>query len=181
MYRGFTVAVALVAILTGCSPSATTAGTTTVTVTAPQANAPLPNSAGSTTPNEQAAVGEAQTTSAGAKITPLTFESPPTRPVDSDRFPDVQNWAVVDAELCAGTESINKTGYGFSLIDADHREYRAYDSTAQPFEPTIRTGDLAPGECARGYVNYELPEGIQIVAVRWEYPGDGGPLRWAVK
>lgn len=184
MYRGFTVGVMLAAILTGCGAPETTNGAATVTVTVtaqPGGDAPVASGASGASPTGQSVVGSAQTTDAGAKVTPLTYESPPTRPVDSDRFSDVQRWAVVDAELCAGAESINKTGYGFSLIDAEHREYRAYDSTAQPFEPTIRGGDLAPGECARGYVNFSLPEGVQIVAVRWEYPGDGGPFRWALK
>jgi hypothetical protein len=90
---------------------------------------------------------------------------------------------VLDAELCAGPRStLTKTGYGFSLIDAENREYKDYDWTSQPFKPQIGgTGDLAPGECARGYVNFALAEGVRIVAIRWDYPGGGGPLRWALQ
>jgi len=124
-----------------------------------------------------------QTNPAGVKATPFTLENPTARQPVSDftRNADPRPWAVLDAELCAGSKALVKTGYGFTLVDAQGREYKSYDSTLQPFEPTISGGDLSPGECTRGYVNYELPDGVEIVAVRWDYPGGGGPLRWTLQ
>ncbi|GEM_PF-4762022 len=140
-----------------------------------------------TTPSAASAarftVGETQTTTDGMKATPLALENP------SSRVPDLSfrsssgsgAWTVLDAELCAGSKTINKTGYGFTLIDAEHRTYKSYDSTSQPFKPTISGGSkLAPGECARGFVNFQLPDGVKIVSIRWEYPGDGGPFLWTL-
>lgn len=148
--------------------------------------APSSSSAMSSSPQStitEAALGEAQTTSVGVKATPFTLENPTTREIDADFavFDEGQPWAVLDAQLCAGTKSLSKTGYGFTLLDADGREYKSYDSTAQPFSPTISGGNLAPGECTRGFVNFELPAGVQVVTVRWDYPGGEGPLRWTLQ
>jgi serine/threonine protein kinase, bacterial len=140
----------------GVTTAPTTTALSAVTST-PSASAP-----GTTTTEptqQQAVLGESRTTSVGVRATPFTLENPTTREPDPDfaRFEDPRPWAVVDAELCAGAEPIAKTGYGFTLVDAENREHKAYDSTLQPFEPTINGGNLAPGECARGYVNFELP------------------------
>jgi hypothetical protein len=133
-------------------------------------------------PASQGVVGQPQVTSLGVKATPITFENPTARQPDFVSHEGPRPWALLDAELCAGPRStLTKTGYGFSLIDAENREYREYDSSPQPFKPQIDGGDLAPGECARGYVNFALPEGVRIVAIRWDYPGGGGPLRWALQ
>lgn len=130
----------------------------------------------------EAALGVAQTTSVGVKATPFALENPTTREIDADfaAFDEGQPWAVLDAQLCAGTKPLSKTGYGFTLLDADGREYKSYDSSAQPFSPTISGGNLAPDECTRGFVNFELPAGVQVVTVRWDYPGGEGPLRWTL-
>lgn len=166
--------------LAGCAGSSGTASTTTVTVTRTvSAGASAEPTAAAT----QAVVGQPQTTSLGVKATPITFENPTARQPDPmfARHEDSRAWSVLDAELCAGSEPLTKTGYGFTLIDADNREYKSYDSSLQPFGPGIGGGgDFAPGECARGLVNFEQPQGVQIVAIRWDYPGGGGPLRWTL-
>lgn len=167
------------AALAGCGGSATRA-TETVTVTAQPSSQ---TAAATPTPAAKpAVVGTSQMTETGVTATPITLENPTTRVPDRvvSRPGSPQGWTVLDAELCAGSEKIRKTGYGFTLVDADNREFKSYDSSLQPFKPTITGGDLAPGECARGYVNFQLPADAKIVAVRWEYPGDGGPLRWAL-
>lgn len=165
----------------GCAddPDTATPATVTVTVTATP-----PTTTSTAAGLASAAIGQPQTTSVGVRATPISFENPTTRQPDPDftRYDDrPTTWAVLDAELCAGAEPLTKTGYGFTLLDAENREYNSYDNTAQPFEPTIGgSGDLAPGECARGYVNFEQPQGVQIVAIRWDYPGGAGPLRWTL-
>lgn len=173
------VGVAAVMALAGCSGSSGSSSTTAETSTEPAW--PPPTNA-EAAPPPAGVLGQSLNTSLGVKATPITFENPTSRQPDPDfaRHKEARPWALLDAELCAGLESkLTKTGYGFSLLDNDNREYKSYDSTAQPFQPTIGlTGDLGPGECARGYVSFALPEGAQIVAIRWDYPGGGGPLRW---
>lgn len=176
MYAG----VAAVLALAGCSSgSDRAASTSTSTDTfSVQYSAPAAPPEG--------ALGQPLTTGIGVRATPFSFENPTSKQPDPDfaRFKkEARPWALLDAELCAGLESkLTKTGYGFSLLDADNREYKSCDSTAQPFTPIIGlSGDLGVGECARGYVSFALPEGAQIVAVRWDYPGGGGPLRWTLK
>lgn len=157
--------------------AATTSADRSSATTTPSAAAPSPPTTGG-----GAALGEAQTSSKGVKATAMALENPTTRQPDADfaRLEDPRPWAVLDAELCAGSDKLTKTGYGFTLVDTEGREYKSYDSTLQPFEPTISGGDLAPGECARGFVNFEVPDGVQLGAVRWDYPGGGGPLRWTL-
>jgi serine/threonine protein kinase len=130
----------------------------------------------------EAPLGQAQTTTEGVKASAVALQNPTTRQPDADfaRIEEARPWTVLDAELCAGTNKLTKTGYGFTLLDTEGREYKSYDSTLQPFAPTISGGDLAPGECARGVVNYEIPDGVRLAAVRWDYPGGGGPLRWTL-
>lgn len=170
---------AAAALLAGCaSGGGTTRVTETVTVTAEPSST---QAAAPTAPQAKpAGLGTAQMTSVGVTATPFTLENPTTRQPDPSvsKFEGAQPWTVLDAELCAGTEPIAKTGYGFTLVDEANREYKSYDSSLQPFTPTITGGDLAPGECARGYVNFQLPPDAKIVAVRWDYPGGEGPLRW---
>lgn len=137
-------------------------------------------------PISQPVVGQPQTSSTGVKATPIALVDPATLEPDphfARTYPPLP-WTVLDAELCATSAPVYKTDYGFTLIDSQNREYKKYTehSPAEPFKPTIGpTGDLAPGECARGYVTFALPEGVDIVAVRWDYPGGGGPLRWALQ
>lgn len=167
-------------LLAGCGGGATRA-TETVTVTAqPSSSSQTAAPATTTQAAKPAGLGTAQMTSVGVTATPFTLENPTTRQPDPSvaKFEGPQAWTVLDAELCAGTTKIAKTGYGFTLVDAANREYKSYDSSLQPFTPTITGGDLAPGECARGFVNFQLPADAKIVAVRWDYPGGEGPLRW---
>ncbi|WP_133055982.1 hypothetical protein [Mycolicibacter longobardus] len=176
-------------LLAGCSSGGSPAGTSTgITAhSTPSVNtgeaeagpaSPTVGSEGGF-PDLNPVVGHGQTTGAGATITPHSFEYPTNRSPD---FPaEKGQWAVLDGELCAGSEPINKTGYGFSLVDAEHHEYKPFDSSRPPFSPSITgTGTLLPSECTRGLVAFDVPQGTNIVFVRWEYPGDGGPLRWAV-
>lgn len=170
------------ALLTACGESSKDEATQSVTSEAPVRSAT--NTRPSTSaPVTRPVLGQSQTTRAGVKATPFTLENPTSREPDSDfaRYEDPRPWSVLDAELCAGSAELAKTGYGFTLTDAQNREYKSLDSTLQPFEPVIDGGDLAPNECARGFVNFEIPAGVQIVAVRWDYPGGGGPLRWALQ
>jgi len=177
MLRAFTVSIAAAAILTGCGGTATTATTTTVTVTktAPAAQTAVAAAA--------ATVGQPQTGEGGVRATPITFEYPATRTPDNPNYnaTGAASWAVLDAELGAGNRPINKTGYGFTLVDASHVEYKSHDYMTQQVVPAFSgTGTLAPGECARGLVTFDLPANAAITTIRWEYPGDGGPLRWAL-
>lgn len=150
--------------------------------TADATSTPLTAAPTSTPATRAVPLGEAQTTTEGVKATAVALENPTMRQPDADfaRIEDPRPWTVLDAELCAGADKLTKTGYGFTLVDADGREYKSYDSSLQPFEPTISGGDLAPGECARGVVNSNLPIGVRLAAVRWDYPGGGGPLRWTL-
>ncbi|MCJ0907020.1 hypothetical protein [Rhodococcus sp. ARC_M6] len=159
----------------------TSSAATTTALRSPVSDASTPGGARTKAQTQQFPLGETQTTVDGAEVTPLTLENPTDRVPDSafSRSNEPGAWTVLDAELCAGARQISKTGYGFTLVDAANREYKSYDSSSQPFKPTISGGKLAPGECARGYVNFQLPAGVEIAAVRWEYPGDGGPMRWA--
>lgn len=169
-----------VLVLSGCSGGSDTAASTSTSRDTWSVQYSSPEAP------PEGALGQTLTTGIGVRATPFSFENPTSKQPDADfaRFnKEARPWAVLDAELCAGLESkLTKTGYGFSLLDADNREYKSYGSTAQPFTPIIGlSGDLGVGECARGYVSFALPEGVQVVALRWDYPGGGGPLRWTLK
>lgn len=128
-------------------------------------------------PDLNPAARRTQMTAAGASITMHDVDLHAAQP---DVGPaELGQWAVIDGELCAGSDPINKTGHGFSLVDAARNEYKPADS--QQFVPSIPgSGSLPPGECVRGLVAFDIPTDAHMVAVRWEYPGDGGPFRWAI-
>lgn len=136
-----------------------------------------PDIGGSTIGSSSPHVGQSQMTAAGATITVHAFENPAVQ--SGVRPAQVGQWVTIDAEMCAGSAQLNKTGYGFSLIDAEHHEFKA--DNWQQFVPAFPgTGTLLPGECTRGFVAFDVPNGSRVVTVGWEYPSDGGPFRWTV-
>jgi hypothetical protein len=163
---------ALSAALTWCQGgSASTAVTGTSTP-------PSVNTSGAAS----SAIGGTQTTPNGVKVTLHAFENPTQRVPSDSASHQVQgtNWAVLDDEVCAGSTKYFASPLDFTLADNQNRQYKIFDVTPEPFAPALDSTNLAPRECVRGLITYEVPPDLVVTGVRWSSQGDPSPLRWTI-
>ena len=174
MKRGL-VLLALVPMLWACGPeSGGSAETTTVTVTET-----VPASEGAESSGKgtiELAVGEtATTTEAGNRLTVHSYESP-LPPAESSRPEPGFEFSAVEAEGCASqaTENYRMTvgPSGFTLEMPDgmlvRPDVRMEDMTIK--EPALMTAEPGLGECRRGFVVFQTPEGERPERVTYEDP-----------
>ncbi len=111
----------------------------------------------------------------GASIQVFVYEQPVAGAVFD---PEPGNeYAVIDVEVCAGSEEVSYNTFGFVLIAADNRRY---DASFGAREPTLGSGDLPAGSgCVRGWVSFEVPQGQRPTTLLWDYFG-WEQSRWAI-
>ena len=90
-------------------------------------------------------------------------------------------FVAVNARLCAATTAGGSPNvFSFALILSDGRqESPSYRDAAVPGLDMV--AQLPPGQCARGYVTFEVPRGVAVGAV--QYTEVGSPplnLRWPI-
>ena len=175
MKRGLVLlALVLVPILGACGPQSSGSAETTVTATEKVSGSE--GARGSGKGAIALDVGEtATTTKAGNMLTVLSYESP-LPPAGSSRPEPGFEFSAVEAEGCASraTENYRMTvgPSGFTLEMPDgtrlRPDVRMEDMTVK--EPALMTAEPGLGECRRGFVLFQTPEGERPELVIFEDP-----------
>ena len=176
MKRGLVLlALVLMPILGACGPQGGgSAETTDVTVTekVPGSEGPQDSGKGVIALD----LGEtATTTKAGNRLTVLSYESS-VPPAASSRPEPGYEFSVVEAEGCASQATENYRMYvgpaGFTLQMPDgtrlRPDVRMEDMTVK--EPALMSTEPVLGECLRGFVVFQTPEGERPELVIFEDP-----------
>jgi Domain of unknown function (DUF4352) len=158
--------------------SSTEAGVRSTTTQATRAAA----TATATPERTEFSLGEQVETRSGNFVTVYSYEAP----VSSDNQfsqPDPGNvFALIDVEGCAGatnTQAVSLNPFDFELQMLDNTR-RQSDIPVR--EPSLHATDLAGGDCVRGFVTFEVPDGQNAKAVVFTSSGIQGStiIKWAV-
>ncbi|MGH9178372.1 MAG: hypothetical protein ACRD0N_07450 [Acidimicrobiales bacterium] len=151
----------------------TTGRATTTTTAAPAAG----GGAGTTTSTSPAApplrMGEDGTTRDGNTIRVLTYHQPLDGTVLEAGAG--QEFAAVEAEICAGRRSaprVSPDSFKVELADGTRRG-RSYFG---PKEPELDDTSLPSGQCVRGWISFEVPEGKRPAFVVFQ---GSSVIRWS--
>lgn len=107
---------------------------------------------------------KAEWTSSGVTVQVYSKErnAEPRRSLDSGI-----ELVVFDAEICAGPEAASTTMHAnmfqFTVVLQDNTRY---DPTSDR-EPSLGSADIFYGECVRGWVSFEIPEGASLKHLVW--------------
>lgn len=135
-------------------------------------------------------MGETATLSSGDTVTVYSYESP--LPLDGPLQPKSgSEISAIDAEFCASpsaTVEANRihTPIKFSLLMPNNItipwDARARVIGGTSLSPLLPSGSniFKAGDCVRGYVGFETPQGQEPKFVQYrERPGLPEPIRWA--
>ena len=155
---------------------------------APQEAASPSETTTETADNSPLEMGETATLSSGDTVTVYSYESPvsldgPLKPKTGSEI------ALVDAEFCAGQGGQEVTTpilsqIHFSLLMPDNAPVQSRSMGGTGLSPLLPSGEnlFEAGDCGRGYVGFEKPEGQdpKFVLYRGSSPLSQ-PFRWAVE
>jgi Domain of unknown function (DUF4352) len=122
-------------------------------------------------------MGETATLASGDQVTVYSYTSSVAPPNQFSTPKPGNEFSVIDAEACAGNASmsINPQSFGLQMPD-NSRLDPAFTSAV---EPRLNLSNLAPGDCARGYVTFETPQGQAPDFVLFEQ-SNAPPVKWSV-
>lgn len=179
-------------LMTGCGAQAAQAPPSTVTVTAtPLAETVTltvtstlqPTTPVAPTAAPPAPIGTTQTIPSNTKITVHQVQIPTAvEGIDTTTAGFV--WAGVEAELCVAEPNVAVSWNPWSLTDDAGRQYKSVNSLFSQFpQPTYPfAGEpVLPGECARGWIMFEVPSDGSITKVRYantNTDGTSNVLQW---
>ena len=126
-------------------------------------------------------LGDTATFRLGDKVTVYSYTSPvqPTNPGVWTPKPGTQ-YAAIDVEGCTGTEPGENSNtmafnpFFFSLQMPDNTRIQP---TVGVVEPALNAAELPLGECLRGNVSFEVPQGQPPSYVVLNNP----PAKWAIE
>jgi hypothetical protein len=170
----------LVVFVTACggndgtevSPEASSDDTASPTVTEPLSSPEL-------TPQ----LGDILTTAFDSSITVYSYESPvsgdPIVPIEPGHV-----FAAIGVEACTSPD-LGRT----AIFGPSDFQLQMPDNTRAGWAPLIKdpallSTTLVPGDCVRGFVSFEIPEGVMPESAVFEtFDADGNPvvLKWAVQ
>jgi len=124
-------------------------------------------------------VGQTVETASGNPVTVYTYEQP-VPPPDEFQVPSPSGeFAAIDVEECYEVETSGPTSpYGsfdFELIMADNTRRQPVPDVKMP---PLSFGDLALGDCVRGWVSFEVAQGERAVEVTFTFTDV--PIKWQV-
>jgi hypothetical protein len=85
------------------------------------------------------------------------------------------NTTAITVKGCAGTVAASFNPYGFTLETADNSRIQPSYGVADQ----LNSDQVAPGDCTRGEVPFQVPVGQKVIAVLFNYAGIGYG-RWTV-
>lgn len=108
-------------------------------------------------------MGMAVDTSKGS-VTVHTLDVPAGPGDEGTPFPgDV--FAAADVEACAGSKADSTTGITPTAFHLEIGHFTAHPATAAAKEPALATTPLKAGQCARGWITFEVPQGAKVAYV----------------
>lgn len=148
----------------------TTSTSTDTNVTSPEATITSPTEPPTTLPPAPAEfkIGEKITYDKGASVQVFSYE----QPVTGGEFdtPDAGTvYALIDVQVCAGSDTVSYNTLGFAAQMADNRRWENVFGNVR--SPDLGSGDLPAGQCKRGFVTLESTAGQRPVYVVWDYSG----------
>lgn len=169
---------------TGTVTATVTATPATKTITETVTSTVTPSAVAAPTAAPPAAIGTAQTLPGGTKITVHQVKIPVDVP-GIDTITPGYIWAGVESELCVAEPNVSVSWNPWGLTDDGGRQYKAnsslYNQFPQPSYPFA--GDpVLPGECARGWIMFEVPNDGSITKVRYANTNPSGTsnvLQWS--
>lgn len=136
----------------------------------------------SSAPTDQFSIGETAETAIGNLLTIHTYEAPFTDPTGLWTPDPGMVFATIDVEGCTDPE-----GEGGSLNPFDFRlqmpDNTRLDADVGVREPPLNHTELPPGDCVRGWVTFQVQEGITPATVNFEtFDAEGRAvvIKWQV-
>jgi hypothetical protein len=117
-------------------------------------------------------IGAAQTDDNGATLTLVSVEQLTAH--DAYTIPDAgKHYASIQVQECAGGHTLDANAADWHALLPDTT---SLDESGGFREPHLTLTTLNPGRCERGWVTFQVPNGVQITGVH--YDGDGASLDW---
>ena len=188
-------AIALTLLAAGCStggdavaepstPVATAAAPTDPAPTPPEPSPTPTEAAPVVTPEPHLPFGQAASLSDGSTVTVHAVNMDPAPDAPAPAAQDA-HWVAVDVEGCWSAQTPANsvfTNMAWALRDSENRQYQPSNVTYQQFpQPAYGFSDtpVVAGECVRGWISYEIPNGEHLAEVKYQSQA-GGPFYWAV-
>jgi len=121
----------------------------------------------------QTAIGESADF-ADRTVTVHAIPTPATTP-EAVKPKRGKQFAATDVEVCA-KEQIKENIFDFELETSDNARLRGSTRGGQP---PFGATDIAPGDCVRGYITYEIPQEAAPTYVHYDGP-QNEMARWEV-
>jgi len=122
-----------------------------------------------------AKLGDEQAWSTTSKVTVYEVQAPPKVKKDLLVPPDAGfKLAVVDAKVCATDDKIDARTQNFSVKTTEDREYPVWSEPQPGADPGMApVKSLPAGECIRGWITFQIPEGETVASVYYSGRSDG--------
>ena len=131
-----------------------------------------------TSANPDLGIGDTSITASDNKLTVHSYESPIPPPDDYTKPDPGKAFAAIDVEGCANPDTNESTGlnpYDFTLQMPDNTRLEP-DIGAK--EPALNDTTLTPGDCVRGWVTFQVPQGQKPKFVVFT---GSSIIKWAVQ
>ena len=173
--------VLLVAVLAACgggSKQAASTSTTSTTTTSTTTTTTAPTTTAAPTTTTLPGAGDAITTSKGT-FTMHEFQNPaqPTHRMTLTADPG-NHFAAVDFEVCATSSPASFSPLDLVVVDSANRRWETWNVQDYTNDPRLRSTTVSPGDCARGWVSFQVADDATPVAVLETDPSP--PARWTL-
>ncbi|MDP9485369.1 MAG: DUF4352 domain-containing protein [Actinomycetota bacterium] len=133
--------------------------------------------------SDMASIGESVSLPSGLEVRVLSYTAPVRSEEDGEFLrwkPDAgKRFAAIDVRGCAtGDDRVPFDGFEFSLTMPD--DTRIASTLPTVSDPALQGTNLLPGECVRGFVNFQVPKGQRPAYVRFDRIFPDEVARWRV-
>ncbi len=156
-------------------------GDTTPTSEPPTEPTDTPEPTETPAPGSDLKIGDPATTANGNTLTVYSYEAPATDVIFDPNPGNV--FAAIDVEGCTRPDlegAVSIGPFDFQLQMPDNTRRDAFSLK----EPALHETDLAAGDCVRGFMTFEIPEGVTALFVIFNPRAvlfTPVPIKWAVQ
>lgn len=129
-------------------------------------------------PTSSAAIGDIVQTKAGNTVRIYSYEAPATGGSSFETAKDGKMFAAIDVEACAGATpdsgSLAMNPFNFEMQMPDNTRLQQFGGWK---EPALHSTKLAPTDCVRGWVTFEVPLNTKPAFVIFE---GSSQIKWRV-